>query len=249
MGLPRQAQRFRGHIRTIRTGTIGKRTQLVRKILGPSFSAVFLLVFSLLSAAQSGKVESLGPLTDTAVPEAVRQVLDSKGYRLTLDDPAPACELWIRKGIPSQAKKDAEGVAYPQLAESTLFGVAHFPQAAADFRGHRIPGGFYTLRYELIPNDGNHLGVAPYRDFLLLVPANSDGDPNATFKFQELVAMSARTAGAKHPSPLSLAPADPVKTPAVSKDDQDHWIFSASVKLASGEELPFALIVKGTAQQ
>lgn len=221
----------------------------MRKIAG-SFSAVgFILMFSLLSAAQSGKVESIGPLTDGGVPEAVRQVLDSKGYRLTLDNSAPDCEVWIRKGVPAQAKKDAEGVAYPQLAEATLVGVAHFPQAAADFRGHRIAAGFYTLRYELMPNDGNHLGAAPNRDFLLLVPATSDADPNATFKFQDLVAMSARTTGTKHPSPLSLSQPESGTTAKLSKDDQDHWIFSTSMKLASGEELPFALVVKGTAQQ
>lgn len=223
--------------------------QAVRKIAGPSFAAGFILLLSLLSAAQSGKVERIGPLTDSAVPEAVRQVLDSKGYRLTLDDPAPACELWIRKGFPAQTKKDVEGVAYPQLAESTLVGVAHFPRASADFRGQRIAAGFYTLRYELMPNDGNHLGAAPNRDFLLLVPAASDLDPSATFKFQDLVEMSAKTTGTKHPSPLSLSEAESGTTAKLIKDDQDHWIFSASMKLISGEELPFALMVKGTAQQ
>jgi len=221
----------------------------VRKIAGSLFATGFILIFSLVSAAQSGKVESVGPLTNSAVPEAVRKVLESEGYRLTLDESAPSCELWIRKSVPAQAKKDAEGVAYPQLAESTMVGVAYFPQAAADFRGHRIPAGYYTLRYELMPNDGNHLGAAPNRDFLLLVPAASDADPSATFKFQDLVTMSAATAGTKHPSPLSLASADSGTSATVSKDDQDHWIFSASMKLASGEGLPFALVVKGTAQQ
>ena len=223
--------------------------QKVRKSAVLAGTVSFVFVFSLLCAAQNGKVESIGPLTDSAVPEAVRQTLDAKGYRLTLDDSTPACELWIRKSVPAQPKKDAEGVAYPQFAESTLVGVLHFPQAAADFRGQRIPAGFYTLRYELMPNDGNHLGAAPSRDFLLLVPAASDADPGATFKFQELVTMSARSAGTKHPSPLSLAQADNVTTAAVSKDDQDHWTFTGGMKLASGEELPFALVVKGTAQQ
>jgi hypothetical protein len=37
--------------------------------------------------------------------------------------------------------------------------------------------------------------------------------------------------------------------PAISKDDEDHYIFSAGIKLASGEDMPFALVVKGTAQQ
>lgn len=200
-----------------------------------------------LCSAQKGKVESIGPLIDSAVPEQVRRGLEAKGYRLTLDNPKSCCEIWLRKGVAAQANKSTE-LVYPQFAESTLLGVIHFPQAAADFRGDPIPAGFYTMRYELLPNDGNHLGVAPNRDFVLLIPAQSDSDPNATYKFQELVKMSAKAAGTKHPSPLSLSPAD--KAPgSVARDDQDHWIFSASLKLLSGEDLPLALIVKGTAQQ
>jgi len=217
------------------------------KALLPTIGLVLLL--SLLSAAQAGKVDSAGPLTDTAVPEQVRHSLQENGYRLTLDDPKPDCELWLRKSVPAQAKKEVEGVAYPQLAESTLAGVVHFLQAASDFRGQQVPAGFYTLRYALIPDDGNHLGVSSNRDFLLLIPAQSDSDPSATFKFQELVTMSAKTVGAKHPSALSLPPADKPSTGTVARDDQDHWIFSAVLKLSSGEEIPFALIVKGTAQQ
>ena len=217
------------------------------KALLPTIGLVLLL--SQVCVAQSGKVESTGPLTDTAVPEQVRQSLQENGYRLTLDDPKPACELWLRKSVPAQAKKDAEGVAYPQLAESTLVGVVHFPQAASDFRGQQVPAGFYTLRYALIPDDGNHLGVSPNRDFLLLIPAPSDSDPSAVFKFQELITMSAKTVGAKHPSALSLPPADKLSPGTVARDDQDHWIFSAALKLTLGEEIPFALIVKGTAQQ
>ena len=210
-------------------------------------TAAVLMTLFLPCSAQNGKVESIGPVTENAVPEQVRQSLEAKGYRLTLDDPKSSCELWLRKSVPAQANKSTE-LVYPQFAESTLLGVVHFPQATADYRGHPIPAGFYTMRYELLPDDGNHLGVAPNRDFVLLIPAQSDSDPNATFKFQELVNMSAQTAGTKHPSPLSLPPAD--KPPgSVARDDQDHWIFSASLKLASGEELPLALIVKGTAQQ
>jgi len=38
-------------------------------------------------------------------------------------------------------------------------------------------------------------------------------------------------------------------TPALTKDAEDHWIFSGTLKLDSGKDLPFALIVKGTAAQ
>lgn len=212
-------------------------------------SLAWIVSFSLLAAAQSGKVETIGALSDNSVPDSVRQSLEDKGYRLTLDDPKPTCELWLRKTVPAAAKKGPEAAAYPQLAESVMAGVIHFPENAADFRGHRVPAGFYTLRYELMPDDGNHLGAAPNPDFLLLIPASLDPDPNASFKFQDLVSMSAKASGTKHPSPLSLAPPDKVGAPAVKKDDQDHWIFSSSVKLSTGEEIPLFLIVKGTAQQ
>jgi hypothetical protein len=67
---------------------------------------------------------------------------------------------------------------------------------------------------------------------------------------KELVALSREATGTKHPGPLSLAQVDGMVTAAaVSKDDQDHWIFSAPVKLASGDEIPMALVVKGRAQQ
>jgi hypothetical protein len=207
-----------------------------------------LMMSCALCPGQSGRVESIGPLTDSAVSEQVRHSLDATGYRLTLDNSTPCCELWLRNSVRAQANKSTEFV-YPQFAESTLLGVIHFPHAAADFRGHPIPVGFYTFRYELLPDDGNHLGVAPNRDFVLLIPAQSDTDPDATFKYQELVSMSAKTAGTKHPAPLSLPPADKPSPGAVSKDDHDHWVFSGSLKLTSGEALSIALIVKGTAEQ
>jgi hypothetical protein len=37
--------------------------------------------------------------------------------------------------------------------------------------------------------------------------------------------------------------------PGIAKDDQDHWIFSAKLHFASGEDIPLGLIVKGIAQQ
>jgi hypothetical protein len=218
-----------------------------------SLTAFSIILFcSIVSpcVGQTGKVEALGPLTDASVPETVRQAMDAKGQRVLLDDSSVACEIWLRKSIPAQAKTDAQGALYTQLAEATLIGVLHFPQASTDYRGQAIPAGYYTLRYELLPNDGNHLGAAPNRDFLLLIPAASDPDPNAAFKFQELVNLSRKATGTKHPGPLSLIQPETKGTAAaVSKDDQDHWIFSGGMKLASGEEIPFTLVVKGAAQQ
>ena len=53
-------------------------------------------------------------------------------------------------------------VLYGALPEGALLGVVHFPKATTDFRSQTIKAGFYTLRYGLIPQDGNHMGVNPY---------------------------------------------------------------------------------------
>jgi len=197
--------------------------------------------------AQAGKVEQIGAAADSSLSDTVKNTLETTGHRVTTSD-GFSCELWWRKSLPAQAKKDVAGALYPQLAESTLLGVISFPQPATDYRGEPIKPGAYTLRYALLPNDANHLGVAPNRDFVLLTPAADDSDPDATPKPDELVELSRKATGTRHPAPLSLAPA---QGPAhsLSKNDEDHWIFSAAVKLSSGDELPVALVVKGTAPQ
>jgi hypothetical protein len=222
----------------------------VGKFVARSCSIVLIGILAVVCSAQTGKVEKIGLLTDPAVSGAVRQTLDPAGYRISLDDAATYCELWLRKSVPAQAKKDAADVVYPQLAESTLVGVLHYPKGSSDYRGQTISAGFYTLRYALMPSDANHLGAAPNRDFLLLVPASSDADANVIFKFPDLVTLSEKATGIRHPGPLSLVqPDNGGAAPAISKDDQDHWTFSASMELSTGEKISFALVVKGTAQQ
>jgi hypothetical protein len=211
-----------------------------------AIAAVFI-AFLPHAVAANRKVERIDRPSDSPVATAVWNVLDTKGYQLTLDDGSIACNLWLRKSFPSSGAKEAEGVLFPEIAPSTLVGVIWFLKPTTDFRGQPVKAGFYTLRYELIPNDGNHLGVSPNRDFVLLVPPASDPDPSAQFKFEELVNLSRRATGTNHPGPLSLVQADST-TPGLSHDDQDHWIFSVKVP-ASGEEIPIGLIVKGTAQQ
>ncbi len=199
--------------------------------------------------AQAGKVEPIGPLAEPAVPEAVRQQLAPKGYRITLDEPTPSVEIWYRKEAPAQAKSASATAVYDRLAPSALIGVLHFLRPSSDYRGQSIAAGFYTLRAELMPDDGNHLGVAPSRDFLVLVQASADPGPEATPNFLDVVALSRKASGTKHPAPLNLVPAEGGGAPAVTKDDEDHFIFTTTLHLSSGEDLPIALVVKGTAPQ
>jgi hypothetical protein len=212
--------------------------------------SLLVLLISIPGGAQAGKVELLGPLAaESTVSEALRVAVSAKGYRVMLDDASRAIEIWYRKDVPAQPKAASTTAVYDRLTPSALVGVLHFTKASSDFRGQSVAAGFYTLRAALMPDDGNHLGVAPSRDFLLLVPAAADPGPDATPKFADLVALSRQASGTKHPAPLSLVPAEAGTTPALTKDDEGHIVFTATVHLSSGEDLPVALIVQGTAPQ
>ena len=209
----------------------------------------FFLVPLVPCWAQAGKVEAIGALTDPAVPEVIRQQLAPKGYRIALDEPTPSVEIWYRKEAPAVPKSASANAVYDRITPSALIGVLHFIRPSSDYRGQSIQAGFYTLRAELMPDDGNHLGVAPSRDFLLLVPPTADPGAEATPNFLDVVALSRKASGTKHPAPLSLVPAESGAAPAVTKDDEGHFIFTTTIHLSAGEDLPIALVVKGTAPQ
>ena len=212
--------------------------------------AILLLAASLttFTSAQAGKVESIGAPADSAIPASIQQALAPKGVRLALDS-SGSVDLWFCKTIPSHGKDAAADAVYDRLVPSSLIGVIHFPSPGSDYRGQSITPGFYTLRYALMPNDGNHLGVAPSRDFLLLIPIKADPGPDSLPKNTDLIALSSQTGGTKHPAPLSLVPAEAGSASGITNDDEGHSIFATTLHLASGEEMPFALVVKGTAPQ
>jgi hypothetical protein len=214
-----------------------------------ALAALLLSLTPLLLAAPAGKVEPIGPLTDSAASDAMKKALEPTGYRVLLDDGSEWCKIWLRSAVPASGKTEVEGALFPQLAESTLIGVISFSKPATDYRGQAVQPGLYTLRYELLPNDGNHLGVADNRDFALLVRAGDDPDPTAKFAFQQLVGLSRKATGAAHPGPINLVQPASDTVPAVSNDGQEHWVFADKLKMQSGEPLLVGIVVKGKAAE
>ncbi len=218
---------------------------MLRRTLG--VGCLILLASLAALAADGGKVESIGAFGDQSAPEAVRKALAPNGYRVTLADGSVACEVWFRATVPS-GKTDAAGAVYTTLPEGALIGVITFPKTFNDFRGQSIKAGAYSLRYEVHPTDGNHMGISPIRDFLLLVPVAADTNPEANLKFEELVKLSAKASGTNHPAALSLASPAASAAPSVTTDEHNHTVFAAKIKTATGE-MPIAFIVKGVAEQ
>lgn len=212
--------------------------------------AIALLAIPFTTFADGGKIDSTGAFADPAASEAVKKAVEEKGYKITLADGSAHCEIWFRKVVPTGAKKEISGAFYTEISESAIIAVISFPKAFSDFRGQEVKAGAYTLRYALHPTDGNHMGISPYRDFLLLTPVAIDQNVDATYKFEELVKMSAKSLGGNHPAMMSLVLAEGAgATAKLTENEHGHLVLTTRVKTAAGSDLPIAFVVKGQAEQ
>ena len=208
------------------------------------WGALFCVVTAVFAAAP--QVERIGALTVPGASAALKQAVEDKGYRITLDGGWTA-EFWFAKQLKTAAKS-VPGALYSELTNAEFVGVVNLPKGMADFRGQAIPAGVYTLRYQLLPQDGNHMGVAPNPDFLLAIPLASDPNPEQGYLYKKLVTLSAKTTGTNHPAVIALDTAgDPS---SVAGDAQGVMVFTVTVPSsgASGTE-KLGIVVKGTAGQ
>lgn len=206
-------------------------------------------------AAQAYRAEAFTGRPPDVVAAAARALLSESAVRV-LGPEGALCEIWLRKQVPAKAQAaQALGIAYPLLIEGSLVGVVRFAAEAKDYRGLTVKAGTYTLRYLLHPVDGNHMGVSPQRDFLLLVPAAEDAEPEP-LSFDALVALSRRATGTTHPSVWSLPSpeGEPASFPAMGHwEEEGLWILHLRVTLqpegGSPTEAPLALVVAGQAPE
>jgi hypothetical protein len=148
-------------------------------------------------------------------------------------------------------------IQFPFLQESELLGVMNLVGEAHDYRDQTISKGVYTMRYGLQPVNGDHLGVSPYRDYVLLLPAEKD-KAVAVLLRKQLEATSADAAGTSHPACFFMlaapAAAGGPPVPAMIHDEEKNtWRVLVSLDLAvKGEAKPVAhpvsIIVVGVSE-
>lgn len=215
-----------------------------------SFLAVAVGAF----AQGTYKIETSSGLPGGNVSQAVKNSLQAQGSRLLDGAGKQLCEVWLLKQLPAAANPDtAANVLYGKVPRGSLIGVIHFPEAAKDYRGQPVKAGYYTLRYELVPEDGNHMGVSQYRDFLLLVPAADDTDGTKPLTFMQAVKLSRKATNTGHPAVMLMdAVSDSDKTfPSVFQDYSQNWALQAKTELAtSGKDqtFPLAIVLVGQYQ-
>ncbi len=199
---------------------------------------VSVLISALSALAQDNyKAEPASAPTSPDIPKALLDAIQPTGARLVNERGASVAEIWLRKSVPTnQTTETTSDTLYPNLNVGTLVGVIHYPNDGSDFRGQTIKAGFYTMRYAQVPQDGNHMGVSTYRDFLVLAPVAADTQIDASPPFDAMVKLSKQASGTNHPLVLSLAQANGGKAPSASRDDQGHWVIQVSAKTPAGQK-------------
>ena len=208
-------------------------------------------------AQESYKVEVLKEAPPASLAGAVKETLNAQGYRVVDDQGKALVDFWLRKAVPAAGKPaGAKGpILFPVRQEGELLGALRFPVEGHDYRDQAIPKGVYTLRYGLQPVNGDHLGVSPYRDYALLLPAGKD-PATGDLARKKLEEQSAESAGTSHPAILMLleAPAGSSKAEPSMIHDEEKNTWGAVVPLSlapKGESspvtLPVQLVVVGVA--
>jgi hypothetical protein len=203
----------------------------------------FILAFMFVAVHAPAFANSVTVTKHTSAPPAdiaapVKELLAPGGATAKVGD--NTVEFWWVKTVPVTG--DGEGFAH--VAEGTLVGALRVAAPFRDIRGRVIKPGVYLLRYALQPQNGDHLGVSPFREFLLPTPAADDSNP-APAGHEGTVELAAMTTGISHPAVFSIDP--PVATAAplsVVQNEAGHTAVVFEVP-TSKAPLKFGLILVG----
>ncbi len=170
-------------------------------------AAVLLLVAAVPvqgAATYSIKVAASEPPKE--VQEPVRKLLGERCVQLLDAKGELVAEVWLCKAVAGKATEAQvkNGLTLREIPESSVMGALRVTKQLGDYRKQKVPPGVYTLRLAYQPQDGDHMGTAPYSEFVLVSPAADDkGTPILPAK--TLHEMSAKSTGA-HPGVFLLFP-------------------------------------------
>jgi hypothetical protein len=172
------------------------------------FNAGLVAAVCLLSAAGGASAQTLSATTAATPPpdEVAAPIKALLGPGATVvTRGANTIELWWRKALPLESAPSGNKPAWSSVADGAVIGVMRTSKPLNDIRGFPMKPGVYVLRFALQPQDGDHMGVSPNREFLLVGPAAEDqsADPAG---FKGAVALARKTQGRSHPAALSIDP-------------------------------------------
>jgi len=202
---------------------------------------ILVLIAALVLDSQLSTLNSAVPAPDELAP-AIKAQLQTSGAKVTLGD--ATIEIWWAGGV----AVTSAGPGWSNVESGTLVGAARVTGAFKEIRGKVVKPGVYTLRYGQQPQNGDHLGISPFREFLLLSPAAVDRDPKV-LGFEGTVALSKQTIGTSHPASLSLDPPEDapgaVFSPYKNDSGHDGVVFELKQAGKGTGTIKFGLILLG----
>ena len=146
-------------------------------------------------------------------------------------------EIWLVQ----QLEKNGDGPGWSSVESGTLAGAIRVSGTFKEIRGKVVKPGVYTLRYGQQPQNGDHLGISPFREFLLISPAAIDKDPKV-IGFDGVVALSKEVIGTAHPASLSIDPPEDAPGAVLSTYQNESGHDGVVFQIGS---IKFGLIVAG----
>src|SRR5262245_46409060 len=135
--------------------------------------ALALVVYALVRGAVAAEAQELAAAKGSEPPPSE---LNAAIAATLMPDSVPVksgdvqLDVWWVKVI-ALAKPPSGTPAWADVADGTLVGAIRVSAQWSDIRGYVVRPGVYTLRFALQPANGDHLGVSPNREFLLMSPA------------------------------------------------------------------------------
>jgi hypothetical protein len=191
-----------------------------------------------LPAATSPGAQEGGKFTVKVVKEGppkelnanVAKLLAAEAIQLQDGSGAKICEVWLRKEVPANATAEQvqNGLTYREFKETTVLGAVRFDKDWTDIRKQKIPAGVYTLRLGFQPEDGDHAGASPTKEFGVLIKAADDTSP-ATMETKAMQEKSAKSIDTGHPAVLMLYPSKAAAAPKLMTADGKFQVLHTQV--------------------
>ena len=198
--------------------------------MAPSFTSTVLALFLALAP-------SVTPLTDKPPADLAAGVASRLTPAAKVTVGAATVDIWLVQSL----ERTADGPGWSNVESGTLVGAMRVSGEFKEIRGKVVKPGVYSLRYGLQPQNGDHLGISAFRDFLLLSPAAIDKDPKV-LGFDGVVALSKEVIGTAHPASLSLDPPEDAPGAVLSTYKNEHGHEGVVLQIGT---IKFGLIVSG----
>lgn len=198
--------------------------------------ALLVLLAAMAAAANGVTVAKHANPVPDEIAAPVKAVLAPGGATAKVGE--TTIDFWWVRSLDVKTK-DWTGVP-----EGALVGALKVAAPMKDIRGRTVKPGTYLLRYAAQPQNGDHLGVSPYREFLVATPAAEDKEPSA-LGHEPTVELGAKTTGIPHPAIFSVDPPAAAEAPlTVTQTEAGHTAVVFEVPTSAGA-LRFGLILVG----